>query len=104
VSYKWITGGQDVIPSHDSPSENEGNPENRTVSRPGVRTHYGLLAQEVRAALDGAGAGDFGGYIKMDVGDPESEEGLRYDQFIAPLIRAVQELTEQVATLEAQRE
>jgi hypothetical protein len=40
----------------------------------------------------------------MDVGDPESEEGLRYDQFIAPLIRAVQELTEQVATLEAQRE
>jgi hypothetical protein len=104
VSYRWITGGQDVIPSHDSPADNEGNPANITVSRPGMRTHYGLLAQEVRAALDVAGAGDFGGYIKMDVGDPESEEGLRYDQFIAPLIRAVQELTQRVATLEAQIE
>ena len=96
VSYKWIIGGQDVVADHDAPADDEGQPVSRTVSRPGTRTHYGLLAQEVKAALDAAGAGDFGGYIKTDIGDPDSEEGLRYDQFIAPLIRAVQELTERV--------
>jgi hypothetical protein len=100
VSYKWIVGGQDVVPDPNAPPDDEGNPATKTVSRPGVRTHYGLVAQEVKAALDAAGVGDFGGYIKTDIGDPESEEGLRYDQFIAPLIRAVQELTERVAELE----
>jgi len=33
--------------------------------------------------------------------DPESEEALRYDEFIAPLIKAVQELSAKVAALEA---
>lgn len=100
VAYKWLVGGQDVVPDRDAPPDDEGNPATKTIPRPGVRIHYGLVAQEVKAALDAAGVGDFGGYIKTDFGDPESEEGLRYDQFIAPLIRAVQELSERVAELE----
>jgi len=103
VSYKWIVGGQDVVADPDAPADDDGVIPTRTVPRPGARTHYGLLAQEVKAALDAVGAGDFGGYIKTDVGDADSEEGLRYDQFIAPLIRAVQELTARVATLEARQ-
>jgi len=31
--------------------------------------------------------------------DPDSEQALRYDQFIAPLIAAVQELAAEVADL-----
>jgi hypothetical protein len=104
VSYKWIVGAQDVVADRDAPLDDDGNPAVKAVSRPGVRTHYGLLAQEVKAALDAAGVGDFGGYIKTNLGDPESEEGLRYDQFIAPLIRAVQELSAKVAALEARAE
>ena len=100
VSYRWVVGGQQVAPDRDAPADEEGNPASRTVPRPGLRTHYGLIAQEVKAALDAAGHGDFGGYIKTDVADPESEQGLRYDQFIAPLIRAVQDLTARVAALE----
>lgn len=118
----------------------------------GTRPHYGLLAQQVRQALDQLGVDDFAGYIDPAVGAPpasanpfvgnakeaddaefdrrvaelgrdlepgeathlrkevaadrqrnaaEWEErrradlaapkGLRYDEFIAPLIRAVQE-------------
>ena len=44
---------------------------------------------------------DFAGHILADPADPDSEQGLRYDSFIAPLIAAVQELAARVAALEA---
>jgi hypothetical protein len=36
-----------------------------------------------------------------DKDDPDSTQGLRYGEFIAPLIKAVQELSQKVADLEA---
>lgn len=80
VRYRWAVGGNA-----------EGGP------RPGRRLHYGLLAQEVLAALGGQ---DFAGHVLADPDDPQSEQGLRYDAFIAPLITAVQELAKRVAELE----
>jgi len=80
VRYRWVVGS------------NEGDEPRR-----GRRTHYGLLAQQVQAAL---GNRDFAGHILADVSDADSEQGLRYDSFIAPLIRAVQELAERVGELE----
>lgn len=69
----------------------------------GTRRHYGLLAQEVQATLAmlGKGGADFAGWCLDDSDDPDSGQGLRYDQFIAPLIQAVQELSAQVTALEA---
>jgi len=58
------------------------------------------VAQEVKAALDAAGVGDFAGWVLADKDDPASAQGLRPDQLLAPLIRAVQELTARVAALE----
>ena len=66
------------------------------------RSHWGLLAQEVKAACDGAGV-DFGVWVLSDVDDPESRQGLRYEELIAPLIKAVQELSARVEALEAAR-
>ena len=43
---------------------------------------------------------DFAGHVLGDPSDPESEQGLRYDAFIAPLIAAVQELAKRVGALE----
>ena len=63
------------------------------------RRHYGLIAQqvaEVAARLEA----DFGGHVLADPEDPHSQQALRYDQFIAPLVRAVQELAERVEALE----
>lgn len=71
-----------------------------TEDLPGKRVHWGLLAQDVKAAADKIGI-DFGGWIKTDPTDPESEEGLRYDQLVASLIKAVQEQDKRIGELEA---
>lgn len=83
VRYRWIVGGRE-----------DG------IEHPGRRTHYGLLAQEVKTALDAAGCTDFAGHVLANPTDPSSEAGLRYNAFIAPLIAAVQQLAARVATLE----
>jgi hypothetical protein len=84
VRYRWIVGG------------NEDG-----AAKPGRRTHYGLLAQQVKAALDDLGCADFAGHVKADPADAQSEEGLRYDAFVAPLIAAVQALAGRLALLES---
>jgi hypothetical protein len=64
-----------------------------------TRTHYGLIAQDVAEAAASLGV-DFGGHVLADPSDPASQQALRYDQFIAPLVKAVQELAERVDRLE----
>ena len=90
----------------------------------GTRIHYGLIAQDVETILSDVSkpTTDFAGFIKTDLPDeyykeaepniPEgkkegdlksaahTEYGLRYTEFISPLIKAVQELTAKVETLE----
>ena len=68
------------------------------TERPGVRLHTGLLAQDVKAALPHGF--DWAGWVQTDPAAPESAQGLRYDQMIAPLIAAVQELAGRLAALE----
>jgi len=87
-----------------------------TDGREGVRTHYGLIAQEVESVL-GNDASDTAIWTKETIeaspevpadeglpGLPAVEEhekqGLRYDELIAPLIKAVQELTARIEALE----
>ena len=70
------------------------------VPRAGKRQHYGLIAQDVKEALTAAGVADFAGWILTDPNDPQSTQGLRYDQFIAPLIKAVQEQQRMIKDLQ----
>ena len=68
------------------------------------RSHHGFLAQEVKAALDKVGhdSFDFAGYIDPSENLDQTETlMLRYEEFISPLCRAVQELSEKVTDLEA---
>ena len=59
----------------------------------GTRTHYGVIAQDLETVLDGK---DFAGLIK----DTETNNyGIRYTELIAPLIKAIQELSAEVETL-----
>lgn len=62
------------------------------------RRHWGFIAQEVEESMEAAGITpeDFAGFIK----DEEGRYGLRYEEFIAPLTMAVQELTKRVEKLE----
>jgi hypothetical protein len=66
----------------------------------GDRTHYGLIAQQVKSVLDESNIVDFGGWVISDVNDLEGQQALRYEEFISPLIKAVQELTARVKLLE----
>lgn len=63
------------------------------------RHHYGLIAQQV-ADIAARLEVDFGGHVFADPDDPASQQALRYDQFIAPLVRAVQELAQRMDALE----
>jgi hypothetical protein len=67
---------------------------------PGERTHYGLVAQQVKATLDAVGCADFGGFVLEDKTDPNSLNMLRYEEFICPLIKSIQELTSTVSVLQ----
>jgi hypothetical protein len=80
------------------------NPDFRKLVgwNPGTRKHYGLIAQEVKTVLDDLNVttNDFAGYIEGDL-KKHTDLGLRYEEFIAPMIKAIQELSEKVNRLEA---
>lgn len=99
VSYKLNEGQRVYVPASVDADGNEV-PESYEVI-PGRRKHFGLIAQEVKAAVDAAGT-DFGGWVLADLEDADSKQALRYEEFVAPLIKAVQELTARVVALEAQ--
>lgn len=91
VRYRWLESKKQIEPRWDAAGERLAD-EITPVA--GVRQHYGLLAQEVAAVLDGH---DFAGHIN----DAETGiQGLRYGEFIAPLIAAIQALEARIAALE----
>ena len=66
----------------------------------GHRLRSGLIAQEVKQALEDEGVGDYAMWALADPDDPDSFQALSYHEFIAPLINAVQELDARLQTLE----
>ena len=58
---------------------------------------YGLIAQEVKEALDDKGITDFGGWYEEE---KSGIQGISQEMFVHPLIKAVQELSAKVEELE----
>lgn len=97
VSYKLNLGGYDV--TYDENNLNEyGNPTEIRTPKPGARQHYGFIAQEVRGAL---GDIDAALWELADKEDPNSSQSLKITEFIAPIVKAIQELSAKVDSLEA---
>ena len=69
-------------------------------SKKRTRFHHGLIAQEVKTACDVAGV-DFGGYQDHKINGGDDVLSIGYEEFIAPLIKAVQELSAEVEALKA---
>lgn len=63
------------------------------------RKHHGLIAQELKQVLDEMGV-DFGGYQDHSVAGGQDVLSIGYDELIAPMIRAIQELAAKVEYLE----
>jgi hypothetical protein len=73
----------------------------RDGSKKRPRYHHGLIAQEVKALMDSSGI-EFGGYQDHSLTGGEQAMSLGYDEFIAPLIKAVQQLSAKITILENQ--
>jgi hypothetical protein len=116
VDYKWDMR-EDYKPARPATPEDPDDPEYKIAlaawveacdlsnithdgSKKRSRYHHGLIAQEVKAVLDAQGI-DFGGYQDHKVNGGQDVLTLGYGELIAPLIKAVQELTARVQELEA---
>lgn len=77
------------------------SPDIELLPMPGKRLHYGFPAQEVKQALTACGVDDAALWALSDPEDPESQQALRYEEFVPVLWRAVQQLTARVEALEA---
>lgn len=67
-------------------------------SKKRTRFHHGLIAQEVKTACNSLGI-DFGGYQDHSLDGGEDVLSLGYEELIAPLIKAVQQLSVEVERL-----
>jgi len=96
VSYKWKIG-KNIVTSEDEIIDEYGATKSNDIMTPieGTRTHYGLIAQQVKEVL---GDIDFGGYVYDEETDTMA---LRYDQFISPMIKAIQELKAEIELLKS---
>jgi hypothetical protein len=63
------------------------------------RYHHGLIAQEVQDVIEASGV-DFGGFQDHKVGGGDDVLSIGYDELIAPMIKAIQELTARINALE----
>ena len=59
-------------------------------------TLHGMIAQDVKAALDKAGVDTFGGWSE----EADGSQRISQEMFVHPLIKAVQELSAKVKALE----
>ena len=75
-------------------------PVTKDGSRKRTRFHHGLIAQEVKSAADAQGV-DFAGYQDHSVKGGLDVLSLGYTEMIAPLIKAVQQLSAEIETLQA---
>jgi hypothetical protein len=77
---KWLEGNKLSNITHDG-------------SKKGRRYHHGVIAQEVQELIRTTGV-DFGGFQDHKIAGGDDVLSVGYPEFIAPLIKAVQELSE----------
>lgn len=100
-AFKWIESHKDVVLDDDGNPVLDENGEQTHASVPGTRLHHGFISQEIKETYP-AFIDDFAAWVLADKNDPNSSQFLRYTEFIGPLTKAVQELSEKVVSLEAQ--
>ena len=94
VTYRWR-------PSHEFPKEwndYRATPEENLMNTD--TTMHGLVAQDVKSALDKAGVDTFGGWGERSDGS----QVIGREMFVMPLIKAVQELSAKIKKLEEEDE
>ena len=86
-----------------APSELDSNMEDYDASKTeALHTDkmYGFIAQEVKAALDSHNITNFNGWNQLEDGG-DNLQGISYEMFVMPLVKAIQELSAKNDALEA---
>lgn len=92
VKYKW----KDRTYEEKYYDEEAKEEKTRTIEKVHSRYHMGLIAQDVKETLDELNipTEQFAGYVDSSVNEPGINTlGLNYTQFIAPMIKAIQEIS-----------
>ena len=87
VTYRWK-------PSYEIPKD--FNDYNETNQKDTEVVMHGMLAQEVKQALDKEGVNTFGGWSE----DDDGMQNISREMFVIPLIKAVQQLSEKCDSLQ----
>ena len=69
-----------------------------TKGRAGRRYHHGFVGQDVAAVIAETGV-DFGGYQNHSINGGDQSCSIGYEELIAPLVKAVQELSTELQTM-----
>jgi len=88
-TYNWLPSNQ--VPEELTSHYSEENQKDTEVKM------WGMLAQQVKEAMDNHGSSDFTGWLE----NSDGSQNISREMFIIPLIKAVQELTKKVEELEA---
>lgn len=96
VTFTMQVGKSEVVAA-----DEDGNPTDIRAT-PGARRHAGLIAQEVRTALEGVGEDPAvnGLWCLADPADPDSVQMLRYEELIAPMLKVIQMQQKRIEALE----
>ena len=90
-TYKWKAPSE--IP------ENFAGYDPSKTEHPHTNKMYGFIAQEVKDSLEKYNITDFDGWT-VDEESEAHEQGVSYEMFVVPLVKAVQELSAKVKVLE----
>ena len=74
----------------------EQHDEETTIGNNHNRFHYGLIAQDVKETLEGKDFGD----LLIQRGNEDGQMGLRYSEFISPMIMSIKQLNNKIEKLE----
>lgn len=91
VDYKWDIRDEYVEIKEDGTVITH----ERDGSKKKNRYHHGVIAQEIQKVIEAEGI-DFGGFQHHELSGGEDVMSIGYTEFIAPLIKAVQELSAKV--------
>ena len=73
--------------------------QNNDLSKKRTRYHHGFIAQDVKNILDTYNI-DFGGFQNHSVNGGKDKMTLGYQEFIGPIVKAIQELTQKNTELQ----
>lgn len=95
VQYRWDRRDSYASENHEKNREFGY----RDGSKKGSRLHNGFIAQDVKAVADSMNV-DFAGYQDHSVNGGLDVKSLAYEEFISPMVKAIQELSARVKELE----